>query len=378
MADLILPGLVDVHTHLRVPGGEHKEDFASGTAAALAGGFTTILAMPNTSPPLTTPRMMQETRRIAAGQIHIDVGLFAGASPEYLDDLAVCAPHAVALKIYLNDTFGPLRVDDLPTLEACFQRWPAGKLIALHAEGQSVAIGIGLAAAYDRPVHFCHISRREEIELIAAAKGRGLPITCEVTPHHLFLTEDDVSQLGPLGDMRPTLAKKSHVETLWAHIDDTIDCIATDHAPHTLAEKNSAEPPPGVPGLESSLPLMLTAVHQGRLSVERLVELMATNPRRIFHLPEQTGTLIEVDADASYTLSAELLRTKCGWTPFAGQTVHGRVKRVILRGDVVYEEGQLLAIPGSGRLLPPDSSNSQLLTMNGSHSKFSEEASYGA
>ena len=366
MADLILPGLVDVHTHLRVPGGEHKEDFGSGTAAALAGGFTTILAMPNTSPPLTTPRMLKDTRKDAAGHIHNDVGLFAGASPEYLDDLAACAPHAVALKIYLNDTFGPLRVDDLPTLEACFQRWPVGKLIAMHAEGQSVAIGIGLAAAYDRPVHFCHISRREEIELIAAAKGHGLPVTCEVTPHHLFLTEDDVSQLGPLGDMRPTLASSSDVEALWAHIDDTIDCIATDHAPHTLAEKNSAEPPPGVPGLESSLPLMLTAVHQGRLSLERLVELMATNPRRIFNLPDQTGTQVEVDVDTGYTISADKLRTKCGWTPFAGQTVHGRVKRVILRGNVVYEEGQLLAAPGSGRLLPPDGNNSQHLAINNS------------
>ncbi len=377
MADLILPGLVDVHTHLRVPGGEHKEDFATGTAAALASGITAILAMPNTSPPLTTPQRMQETRKVAAEQIYIDVGLFAGASPEYLDDLAACAPYAVALKIYLNDTFGPLRVDDLPTLEACFQRWPAGKLIAMHAEGQSVAVGIGLAAAYDRPVHFCHISRREEIELIAAAKGRGLPVTCEVTPHHLFLTEDDVSQLGPLGDMRPTLANKQDVEALWAHIDDTIDCIATDHAPHTLAEKNSAKPPPGVPGLESSLPLMLTAVHQGRLDIERLVDLMVTNPRDIFDLPDQSDTMVEVDADASYRISADILRTKCGWTPFAGQAVYGRVKRVILRGIVVYEEGQLLASPGSGRLLPPTSNDSQQLMIIGNDSKSSEETSYG-
>jgi carbamoyl-phosphate synthase/aspartate carbamoyltransferase/dihydroorotase len=276
MAELILPGLVDVHTHLRVPGGEHKEDYASGTAAALAGGITTLLAMPNTTPPLSVPQVLQETRQKAQQTIRCDVGLFAGASPGQMEQLAACAPLTAALKIYLNDTFGPLRVDDLPTLEACFETWPAGKLIAMHAEGQSVAVGIGLAAAYGRPVHFCHISRRDEIELIAAAKGRGLPVTCEVTPHHLFLTQADAARLGARGEMRPRLATPDDVKALWAHLNDTIDCIATDHAPHTLTEKLGRPgepppktPPPGVAGLETSLPLMLTAVHQGRLSVER-------------------------------------------------------------------------------------------------------------
>jgi carbamoyl-phosphate synthase/aspartate carbamoyltransferase/dihydroorotase len=352
MAELTLPGLVDVHTHLRVPGGEHKEDFATGTAAALAGGITTMLAMPNTNPPLTTPDILQETRNIARQQIRNDVGLFAGASPTHVDHLAACAPCAVALKIYLNDTFGPLRVEDLPTLEACFERWPAGKLIAMHAEGQSVAVGIGLAAAYDRPVHFCHISRQEEIELIAKAKGRGLPVTCEVTPHHLFLTYADAHRLGPRGTMRPPLTEKRDRDALWAHINDTIDCIATDHAPHTETEKQSPDPPPGVPGLETSLPLMLTAVHQGRLTMDRLIELMATNPRHVFNLPSQPDTRVEVDPEATYTIADEMLHTKCGWTPFAGLTVHGRIQRVILRGETVYENGQVLARPGSGHLIP--------------------------
>lgn len=352
MAELTLPGLVDVHTHLRVPGGEHKEDFATGTAAALAGGITTMLAMPNTSPPLTTPEILQETLTIASQGIRNDVGLFAGASPRHVDHLAACAPYAVALKIYLNDTFGPLRVEDLPTLEACFERWPTGKLIAMHAEGQSVAVGIGLAAAYDRPVHFCHISRQDEIELIATAKGRGLPVTCEVTPHHLFLTDADTQRLGLRGTMRPPFAKKKDREALWAHINDTIDCIATDHAPHTLEEKHGPDPPPGVPGLETSLPLMLTAVHQGRLTIDRLIDLMATNPRHIFNLPSQPDTWVEVDPEATFAIADEILHTKCGWTPFAGQTVHGRVQCVILRGETVYEDGQVLAHPGSGRLIP--------------------------
>ena len=335
-----------------MPGGEQKEDFASGTAAALAGGVTTVLGMPNTSPPLVTPAALAQARERAAADIRCDVGLFAGASPEAIDQLPALAPQSVALKIYLNDTFGPLRVEDVPTLRACFQTWPREKLIAMHAERQSVAVGIGLAAIYDRPVHFCHISRREEIELIADAKGRGLPVTCEVTPHHLFLTEEDAGRLGPRGDMRPVLGTPDDVAALWAHINDTVDCIATDHAPHTLAEKASSPPPPGVPGLETALPLMLTAVAEGRLDQARLVALMATNPRRIFGLPEQPDTFVEVETGIRDTIENDRVQSKCGWTPFAGRTVTARVRRVVLRGKTVYADGKVTAAPGSGRLLP--------------------------
>jgi carbamoyl-phosphate synthase/aspartate carbamoyltransferase/dihydroorotase len=348
---IILPGLADVHTHLRVPGGEHKEDFASGTAAALAGGITTVLAMPNTTPPLSTPEVLAATRETAAATIRCQVGLFAGASPADLDKLAACAPYAVALKIYLNDTFGPLRVDELPDLQRCFAEWPGVKPIAMHAEGQSVAVGIAMAAIYQRPVHFCHISRQDEIELIAAAKERGLPITCEVTPHHLFLTKADAARLGPLGDMRPRLVEQSDVDALWAHINDTVDCIATDHAPHTLAEKQGDSPPPGVAGLETSLPLMLTAVHHGRLTLNRLIELMAANPRRIFNLPPQPNTQVGVETDVVYTIENQNLYTKCGWTPFAGMQIRGQVEKVILEGRTVFENGRITADPGTGQLL---------------------------
>lgn len=350
MSDLILPGLVDVHTHLRVPGGEHKEDFDTGTAAALVGGITQVLAMPNTSPPLSTPAAMATAVTQARRDIRCDVGLFAGASPGYTHHLPALAETAVALKIYLNDTYGPLRVEDVPTLRACFRDWPRHKLIAMHAEKQSVAVGIGLAAAYGRPVHFCHISRREEIELIADAKGRGLPITCEVTPHHLFLNQADAARLGPLADMRPVLGSPDDVAALWAHINDTIDCIATDHAPHTLPEKQSSTPPPGVAGLETSLPLMLTAVAQNRLPLERLIQLMAVNPRRIFNLPEQPDTSVEVSLKPS-RIQNESMKSKCGWTPFAGMETAGQVSRVILRGQVVFENGRILAAPGSGQFI---------------------------
>jgi carbamoyl-phosphate synthase/aspartate carbamoyltransferase/dihydroorotase len=351
MSLLKLPGLADVHTHLRVPGGEYKEDFLTGTSAALAGGVTTVLAMPNTSPPLSSPAVLQGTRQKAQRAIVCDVGLFAGASPEQIELLPQLAPFTVALKIYLNDTFGPLRVETLPVLQACFETWPREKLIAMHAEGPNVAVGLGLATAYHRPVHFCHISRRDEIELIATAKQRGLPVTCEVTPHHLFLTQADADRLGPWADMRPRLASPDDVAALWAHLDSTIDCIATDHAPHTRAEKESAAPPPGVAGLETSLPLLLTAVNAGRLTLARLIELMADNPRRIYGLPVQPDTWIEVDDQTPFVIANADMHSRCGWTPFAGWEVVGRVRRVVLRGREVFIDGRVVVPPGSGQLL---------------------------
>lgn len=350
MTTITLPGLIDVHTHLRVPGGEHKEDFASGTAAALAGGVTMILAMPNTNPPLTTPEVLQAAYRQAQADVRCDVGLFAGGSAEDVAYLPELAEYAVALKIYLNDTFGKLRVEDTPTLAACFKNWPRHKPIALHAEKQSVAVSIGLAATYNRSVHIVHVSRKEEIELIADAKAQGLPVTCEVAPHHLFMDKSDAARLGPLADMRPVLGTPEDVAALWAHINTTVDCIATDHAPHTLTEKRSATPPPGISGLETSLGLMLTAVENGRLTLPRLIELMHTNPRHIYHLPEQPDTHVEVEMTPTI-IRNENLFTKCGWTPFDGVEVAGKVSRVVLRGEVVFANGRVLAKPGNGRVL---------------------------
>jgi dihydroorotase len=337
-----LPGLIDVHVHLRVPGGEHKEDIRTGTTAALAGGFTSILAMPNTSPPIISKHTLEFLRQSIMQQALCDVYFYAGVSPDRMDELPGIVPDTVGLKLYLNQTYGPLRVDTLTTLLKCFKIWPRNKVIALHAEGTKVAVGIGLAASFKQPVHFCHVSRKDEIELIAAAKNRGLPVTCEVTPHHLFLTETDAKHLGPFGDMRPRLASDADVGALWSHISTTIDCVATDHAPHTQSEKQAPNPPPGVPGLETALPLMLTAVREGRLSMDRMVALMADNPRRIFDIPSQPDTWIEVDLDKVDTISNKGLYTKCGWSPFAGFDVRGKLERVCYRGRTLIQHGRLV------------------------------------
>jgi len=337
-----LPGLIDVHVHLRVPGGEHKEDFHTATAAALAGGFTTVLGMPNTQPPLVSLSEWRIAQQTAVRLSLCDVFLYAGASAAYLSELPALAEHAPALKLYMDETYGDLKVQDLQSLSEVFKAWPAGKVLAVHAEGGSIPVAIALAMIYNRPVHICHVSRRTEIELIADAKARGLPITCEVTPHHLFLTSQDVERLGSLGMMRPTLGDQADVDALWEHLDSTIDIVASDHAPHSMLEKQSANPPAGVPGLESTLPLMLTAVSQGRLTMERLQQLVYDNPRRIFSLPVQPDTWVEINPHAQYTFPDQPLYTKCGWSPFSGMEMKGRVTRVVLRGKEVVREGLVL------------------------------------
>ena len=179
-----------------------------------------------------------------------------------------------------------------------------------------------------------------------------MSVTCEVTPHHLFLTRADAARLGPYGDMRPRLADESDRQALWDNID-IIDCIATNHAPHTRDEKENDNPPPGVPGLETALPLMLRAVDEGLLSLDDLIAKMHTNPARIYHLPPQPDTYIEVDADARYDFPASGWQSRAGWSPFARMPARGRVQRVVLRGREVYRDGVVLAQPGSGRIIQP-------------------------
>jgi carbamoyl-phosphate synthase / aspartate carbamoyltransferase / dihydroorotase len=232
---------------------------------------------------------------------------------------------------------------------AHFASWPVDLPIAAHAEGRSLAAVILMAAIFDRPVHLCHVSRREEILLIRAAKEKGVKVTCEVAPHHLFLTKKDIPALGEgLSEVRPRLAEPADRDALWENLQ-VIDCFATDHAPHTLTEKQSDDAPPGFPGLETALPLLLSAVFEGRLSLEDLIERLYTNPRRIFNLPEQQETYIEVDPQPAWEIRAAETYTRCGWTPFEGWKVRGRLQRVVLRGQEAFRDGQVLAPPGYGK-----------------------------
>lgn len=353
MSLLRLPGLIDPHTHLREPGSTQKEDFDSGTAAALAGGFVAVLDMPNNTPPTITPEALDDKLQRAAAHSRCDLGFHFGATAENATYYAQVADRCFGLKIYMNSTHGTLLVTQLQALMRIFESWPDTRPILVHAEDVTVAEVLTLARLYRKRVHFCHISLRSEIELIARAKEQGDNITCEVSPHHLYLSVEDEQRLGPWGRMKPPLQTEDDRKTLWEYLD-VVDCIATDHAPHTYEEKTGPNPPFGVPGLETSLPLMLKAVHEDRLSIERLVELMSTNPSRIFGIPLAEDTYIEVDPDEEYMLHGAEMQTRCRWTPFEGWQVRGRVCRVVLRNQVAYANGCVLATPGSGRALVPN------------------------
>lgn len=352
-----LPGLIDPHVHVREPGQTHKEDWDTVTQAALAGGVTTILAMPNTKPPIFDESTLNLALDAAKQKARCDYGQFLGAGPDNANILPPIADQSAGLKMYLDSTFGELRLDDMTLWMPHFKNFPKSAPIVLHSESRTMAAGILFAAVYDRPVHIAHISLKEEVLLIKAAKERGIKVTCEVCPHHLFLTAESPSPV--LGDglgvrvngrteVRPRLATQEDVDALWTNLD-VIDCFATDHAPHTTEEKDSDNPPPGFPGLETLLPLLLTAVDDGRWTIDHIIEKSVLNPRKIFNLPEQPETWIEVDENAEYEIKAVDQFTRCNWTPFEGWKVKGKVRKVVLRGKVAFEDGKVLVEKGYGQ-----------------------------
>lgn len=362
-----LPGLIDPHVHLREPGATHKEDFDSGTAAALAGGFTMILAMPNTKPPIFDSETLDIALNAANQKARCDYGQYIGAGPDNAnwhnaknEGRHKALPLRVAgLKMYLDSTFGELRLDDMTLWHPHFANWPKDMPIVAHSESRTMAAAILFASIYDRPLHIAHVSLKEEVLLIKAAKERGIKVTCEVCPHHLFLTAPSPPSPSPLPlgegrrgegrmEVRPQLATKEDVNSLWQNMD-VIDCFATDHAPHTIEEKDSENPPPGFPGLETALPLLLTAVSESRLSMDDIIEKMYTNPKKIFNLPDQAETWVEVDENAVYEIKARDQFTRCNWTPFEGWKVKGRVTKVVLRGVTAFQDGKILADQGFGR-----------------------------
>ncbi|HSL30740.1 MAG TPA: amidohydrolase family protein [Anaerolineales bacterium] len=347
-----LPGLIDPHVHVREPGQTHKEDWDTATQAALAGGVTTILAMPNTKPPIFDNSTFDLALDSAKQKARCDYAQYLGAGPENAETVASLASKAAGLKMYLDSTFGELRLDDMTLWMPHFKQYPKDYPIVVHSESRTMAAAILFAVVYQRSVHIAHVSLKEEILLIKAAKERGIQVTCEVCPHHLFLTQDDIPAISSgysgRGEVRPRLASKQDGEALWQNMD-VIDCFATDHAPHTLEEKDSDNPPPGFPGLETLLPLLLTAVDDGRLTLDDILQRSVVNPRNIFNLSEQPETWIEIDENARYEIKASEQFTRCGWTPFEGWKVRGKVRRVILRGKTAFEDGRILVQKGYGQ-----------------------------
>lgn len=348
MSNIIrLPGLIDIHVHFKDPGQIHKEDFYTGSCAAIAGGVTTIFDMPTYPYNITTNDELDMKIANSENKSVCDWGLYFGTDGKNIDEFEKVQEKVVGMKIYLNPTTNhTVLSEDL--LNRVLSAWPENKIIVVHAENEMVDYIIKLAQIHKNKIHITHVNTQEALEKIINAKSKGENITCDVTPHHLFLTDESVKIMGGFALMRPPLGIEKDKEFLWNHLSD-IDCIATDHAPHTIAEKQSDNPPTGVPGLETILTLLLTSVNEGKLSIEELKRLTNINPQKIFRFTQENNTFIEVDMDEKYRIESKNLFTKCGWSPFVGWDMTGKLKNVYIRGTKVFEDGKVLVPPGFGQ-----------------------------
>ncbi len=333
------PGLIDVHVHLREPGATQKEDFYTGSRAALMGGFTYLIDMPNNSTPTVSLDRLEEKITLSQKAL-CDIGFHYGTNGLNTDTFAQAAAHpsVFGLKLYCNHTTGEMLLEDLSLLEKVFANWNSEKPVLVHAEGVELAAAIALAHVYSRRLHVCHISQAVEVELVRLAKKKGQPITAGVCPHHLWMTGADRETLGSKAMMKPPLGTQVDQDELWAGLQDgTIDIVETDHAPHTLEEKNHTPAPFGVPGLETALGLLLKGVEEKRLKLKQVVELLHDRPQEIFHIPEQPDTYIEVDLDKKWTVGEDGYETKSGWSPFDGWELPGQVEKVVFKGETVLD-----------------------------------------
>ncbi len=340
---IVLPGIIDSHVHMREPGQEYKEDFFSGSCAAAAGGVTTFLDMPNNKPPILTALDLEKKRQAAKKSI-VNYGFYFGTDGKNINEFKKIS-NVATLKVYMDKTTGNLIINDESVLNKIFMHF---KRIAVHAEEENVERAIKLAIKNKSQLHLCHISSREEINLIRNFKNnKECKIFVEVTPHHLFLTKED--EKNSFFMMKPGLKTKKDQDALWKAIKDgTMDRIATDHAPHTITEKESENPPYGVPGIETMLPLLLDAVNNKKLSLNDVVRLTIKNPAEMFGIKNkgriETGfdaDLVIVDMKKTKTVSNKNLFTKCRWSPWHGKELRGWPITTIVNGNVVFNNNKI-------------------------------------
>ncbi|MFA5412305.1 MAG: dihydroorotase [Candidatus Micrarchaeia archaeon] len=347
---LILPGLIDPHVHLRDPGATHKEDFHSGTRAAIAGGITTVLDMPNNNPPTTTLARLEEKRAIASKKAVCDYGFHFGAGTDNFEEIKRAEPGS--LKVYMGKTTGDLFLPDEKIIFLHFQNFPKEKPIVVHAEDQTiidtegrtplaaqvaVAKATMLAEKSGRTICIAHASTAKEIELAKKWK-KSLVETC---PHYLFLNEGKVAHLKNFARVNPPVRSEQERLALW-RMREQIDYISTDHAPHLPEEKEKGAA--GFPGLETSLALMLDAYNKKQIGMEWILSRMCENPARIFNIkgkgkiaPGFQADLVFVDLRKEWKVRAENMKGKCGWTPYEGMVLKGRAEKVIFRGELVLD-----------------------------------------
>ena len=372
----LLPGVIDPQVHFREPGLEYKEDLFTASCACAKGGVTSFLEMPNTRPLTTTQAALNDKLNRAAQKCLVNYGFFMGATAENLDDLRQAEP-SCGIKIFMGSSHGALLVSQEEEIEPIFAT--GDRLIAVHAEDQArilerrqqfakitdpaihsqiqdeqaalnaTQLALKLSKKYGRRLHILHLSTGIEAELLRQDKPEW--VTAEVTPQHLLLNTETYAKVGTLAQMNPPLRSPENNDILWqALLDGVIDFIATDHAPHTLDEKAKGYPhsPSGMPGVETSLSLMLTQAVEGRCTVAQVSHWMSTAVAKAYQIPHKgaiapgyDADLVLVDLNTYHPVKREELQTKCGWSPFEGWNLTGWPVVTIVGGQVVYERGKL-------------------------------------
>ncbi len=392
---LLLPGLIDVHVHLRDMQAAYKEDFLSGTSAALAGGVTTLLDMPNNKPPVVSINTLLEKMQKASEKIVADVGFFFGIPKNTKEIFKASKAGVCGFKTYPHSPLSPHEeniLNDEEKLTLLLKEIKkSDKILAFHPDLQqnsflnhdtkppddpidfflkkhgenneleAIKWLSSIAQNTNTKIHVVHMSTQKSVQEIKTLKKRGQKITCEVTPHHLLLTDEELRRWKGIAKMLPPLRKSSDIEALWKGlIDGTIDAIATDHAPHSLEEKSRKfeEAANGICGLETMLPLVMTEVLKGKISLSRFLELVCKRPAEIYRI-KRKGEIIEgnqadlvlVQTGKEEKINPEKFQSKAKHSPFAGRTVKAKVYATYLGGELAYKEGEIMMKPGSGKIL---------------------------
>ncbi len=358
---ILMPGLFDPHVHFRDPGFTYKEDFATGSQAAISAGVTTIFDMPNNNPPVFSREILAEKRKIVAPKAHCNYGLFFGAGPNNLEEIRQVSG-VPGVKLYLNTTTGDLKMDDEKKWREIFN---LGQKVVLHAEGNTFfrAVEIWKEEGFPCELHLAHASLKSEIDLIRELKKNPKSrekISVEVCPHHLFMTHKEREKYGAICCMKPELATQKDLDAMWEAVEDgTIDFFATDHAPHTLQEKKESDKPGqkpiyGIPGVETFLPLLFTEFVKRGYDLRKLAAMTSQIPRKKYHVQNLKGEIREnfeadlviINPNFRGKISAENFFSKSKWTPFAGREVLMKVEKTLINGEVVFDSGHFIGQEG--------------------------------
>jgi len=353
----VMPGVIDVHTHMREPGITAKEDFATGSRACAKAGVTTFYDMPNTIPTTTTLEALKDKKKLASEKSIVNYGFhFGGSRNNNIDEIkkVLEAKKANTVKIFMNVTTGEMLIEDEDILKNVFKN---SKLVLVHAENEMIDKAVEYNKNYGNGLYVCHIPSKEELKKVLEAKRNSElntekhPVYAEVTPHHLFLNEkirESTDRNKMLLRMKPELRTKKDNEFLWEALNNgEVDTIGTDHAPHLISEKLE-KITFGMPGVETSLALMLNAYNEGKVKLEMIQKLMSENPARIMKISKRGkleegyyADVIAVDLDKEWTVGVDdTIESKCGWTPYENWKLKGKNVLTIVNGKVVYQNNK--------------------------------------